>query len=186
MADPLSITASILAVVGATGKTLHTLESVWELRHRDEDFFNATNQAGNANKFHLRILISTKLNGFQMQLRAVAISLPSFSRNDANVELFQDCIKDLERACVQVTRLLSKLDGVIRDARPKSSSQSEIAFSKPSVYPWIKRKASIVRLISQIKGIIDPLSTTLLVLQTHGLTVASAPGYTSGAYCILG
>lgn len=34
--DPLSITASVIAVLGASGKTLEGLERLWELKHRNQ------------------------------------------------------------------------------------------------------------------------------------------------------
>ena len=45
MADPLSITAGILAVIGASGKTFQGLQKAWELRHMDEDFIGLLNEA---------------------------------------------------------------------------------------------------------------------------------------------
>lgn len=36
--DPLSIAASIIAVIGASGKTLEGLERLWALKHRDQQF----------------------------------------------------------------------------------------------------------------------------------------------------
>lgn len=43
--DPLSIVASSLAILGATGKALKGLESAWELRHRDWEFASILDKA---------------------------------------------------------------------------------------------------------------------------------------------
>jgi hypothetical protein len=45
MADPLSIAAGILAILGASGKTFQGLHKAWELRHMDEDWVGLLNQA---------------------------------------------------------------------------------------------------------------------------------------------
>lgn len=44
MADPLSLAASLIAVLGASGKTLQGLEQIWQLRNRDEEFIGLVNQ----------------------------------------------------------------------------------------------------------------------------------------------
>lgn len=44
MADPLSVIAGILAVVGASRKTFQGLQKAWELRHMDEDFLGLINE----------------------------------------------------------------------------------------------------------------------------------------------
>jgi hypothetical protein len=51
MADPFSVAAGVLAVVGAAGKTAQGLQKAWELRHIDEDFaelLNGVSQASHA------------------------------------------------------------------------------------------------------------------------------------------
>lgn len=46
MADPLSIAAGILAVLGGAGKTTQAVKYIWSLRHIGEDFAGLHNQVG--------------------------------------------------------------------------------------------------------------------------------------------
>jgi hypothetical protein len=47
MADPLSIAAGIIAVLGASAKTFQGLQNIWELRHMDQDFVGLLNEVNN-------------------------------------------------------------------------------------------------------------------------------------------
>ena len=44
MADPLSIAAGIIAVLGGSAKTFQALQNAWELRHMDQDFVSLLNE----------------------------------------------------------------------------------------------------------------------------------------------
>ncbi|KAL5385140.1 hypothetical protein DPSP01_004950 [Paraphaeosphaeria sporulosa] len=48
MSDPLSIAASILALMAAAGKTAQGLQKAWELRHIEDDFLGLNNESVNA------------------------------------------------------------------------------------------------------------------------------------------
>lgn len=44
--DPLSVAASVLALVGAAGNTLNALQMLWDLRHAPDEVFSLINEVG--------------------------------------------------------------------------------------------------------------------------------------------
>lgn len=49
--DPLSIIASSLAILGASGKALKGLEGAWDLRYRDQEFAGILDKVSSVSLF---------------------------------------------------------------------------------------------------------------------------------------
>ncbi|KAF2496815.1 hypothetical protein BU16DRAFT_342368 [Lophium mytilinum] len=150
MADPLSVTVGILALIGAAGKTVQGLEKAWELRHIDEDFMGLSNQ----------------VTGLKTQLYAVKSSLQLFESKDFSHHWLRDSVRDTTILCGQAESVLAEIDKFVQDITSKSRRRLGAAVeNKPSKKRWIRRKPTLIRLSAKVTPIVNSLTVAAGVLR---------------------
>lgn len=164
MADPLSIVAGILAVIGAAGKTYQGLQSVWALRYIDEEFLGLLNEVCSAYVPFI-VLIQEQVTGLRTQLQAVEASLQKPSIKELDNVLTGDCIRNIASLSVEAKEVLAEIDEFVRDVECKKDEKQRRVDKKLSKGKWMRRKSALIRLTKKVSPIVHSLTAAASILR---------------------
>ena len=163
--DPLSIAASVIAVLQAAGATGSILQKLIELGHADEEFLLFVNEvtlSRGCYNFNGR-LIFIQVSNLQTALTAVDATLRRAAERGILDDTSADCFRKEDDFRIQASTVLSDIDDILRKAL-KNTEIISGASRSPNVSKraWFFSKKKILKKRSRIKHITDSMMVTLM------------------------
>jgi hypothetical protein len=154
--DPLSITASVIAILQAVATTTSVIQELVELRHADREVSFYITEVYTKLLQGNNMLSLNQISSFQTALKMVITVVKRLPHQTILGGSIHQCLRDIDCLAVQALPLFSDTEKALRSVLKPSRAVSK--------FSWFMQKGRIKKQVSRIPDITRSLGFCLMAL----------------------